>query len=344
VRAAFGRIARIALVGVALVAVPPAAWADAEPEPLALTADVLPSFRIGHPEETRFGQFEFVGGFELGSSGKDVGGLSSLVVDPGGKGLLAISDNGQMIRADIARDGAGRPVGLENGFREELTTTLGRALYFKWEADTESIDVTVREGQPVAAISFEGEARVMTGPMEDNGFVGRVTPLRLPPDVGKVRFTKGLESLAFPPAGSPLEGAVVVIAERSERSSGVDDQPGWVVGKGKPIRFRVKSRGGFDVTDAKFGPDGDLYILERLYSLAEGVRARIRRLPAAEIANGAVLDGPDVLLADLSDQIDNMEGLAFWKDGEGRDMVSLLSDDNRSILQRTLYLEFRMVR
>ena len=39
-------------------------------------------------------------------------------------------------------------------------------------------------------------------------------------------------------------------------------------------------------------------------------------------------------------QIDNMEGLDVWRAHDGMLMVSLVSDDNHSMLQRNLYLEF----
>ena len=39
-------------------------------------------------------------------------------------------------------------------------------------------------------------------------------------------------------------------------------------------------------------------------------------------------------------QIDNMEAMDVWQRADGAVMVSLMSDDNHSILQRNLYLEF----
>ena len=41
-------------------------------------------------------------------------------------------------------------------------------------------------------------------------------------------------------------------------------------------------------------------------------------------------------------QIDNMEGLAVDTDANGETILTLISDDNRSILQRTLLLRFRL--
>ena len=51
-------------------------------------------------------------------------------------------------------------------------------------------------------------------------------------------------------------------------------------------------------------------------------------------------DGPVLFTADMSYQIDNMEGLDVWTRDDGALMVSIVSDDNHSILQRNLYLEF----
>jgi hypothetical protein len=37
-----------------------------------------------------------------------------------------------------------------------------------------------------------------------------------------------------------------------------------------------------------------------------------------------------------------MEGLDIWRRSDGALMVSIISDDNQSLLQRNLYLEFRL--
>ena len=70
---------------------------------------------------------------------------------------------------------------------------------------------------------------------------------------------------------------------------------------------------------------------------------RIRRIAADAIRPGATVDGPTLIEADSSDQIDNMEGLDIWTDAAGQTHMSLVSDDNQSFFQRTVYLEFRLV-
>jgi hypothetical protein len=66
----------------------------------------------------------------------------------------------------------------------------------------------------------------------------------------------------------------------------------------------------------------------------------LRRIYGDGIAKGQVADGPVLFTADMAYQIDNMEGMDVWQRADGATMVSLVSDDNHSILQRNLYLEF----
>jgi hypothetical protein len=70
---------------------------------------------------------------------------------------------------------------------------------------------------------------------------------------------------------------------------------------------------------------------------------RLRRIAGGDIRPGATVDGPVMLEADLGNEIDNMEGLDIWRNGAGETVLSLVSDDNGSLFQRNLYLEFRLV-
>jgi hypothetical protein len=70
---------------------------------------------------------------------------------------------------------------------------------------------------------------------------------------------------------------------------------------------------------------------------------RIRRIEAGRIRPGAVVDGDVLIDVDLSHQIDNMEGLDVVEMAKDDIRVIVVSDDNHSILQRNLMLEFRLV-
>jgi hypothetical protein len=108
-------------------------------------------------------------------------------------------------------------------------------------------------------------------------------------------------------------------------------------------RFSVKRTDDFEATDCTILPPADLLLLERRYSPARGVAMRIRRLPLASIKEGAVVDGPSMIEADLAHQIDNMEGIAVHHTAGGETILTLVSDDNFSFIQRNLLLQFAIV-
>ena len=82
-------------------------------------------------------------------------------------------------------------------------------------------------------------------------------------------------------------------------------------------------------------------LLERSFAIASGVGLRLRRIPADQVEGGVeAADGEIILQANMAYQIDNMEAMDVWTRADGATMVSLMSDDNHSILQRNLYLEF----
>ena len=48
-------------------------------------------------------------------------------------------------------------------------------------------------------------------------------------------------------------------------------------------------------------------------------------------------------MADLAYQIDNMEGIAVHRNAAGETIVTLVSDNNFSVLQRNLLLQFALM-
>jgi hypothetical protein len=70
---------------------------------------------------------------------------------------------------------------------------------------------------------------------------------------------------------------------------------------------------------------------------------RIRRVVLAQVKPGALLDGTVLIEAGNSHQIDNMEALAVHRNAAGETILTILSDDNLSKLQRTLLLRFALV-
>ena len=70
---------------------------------------------------------------------------------------------------------------------------------------------------------------------------------------------------------------------------------------------------------------------------------RIRQLALASLKPGALVDGKVLIEADLNYQIDNMEGIAVHRNAAGATVITLVSDDNFSAVQRNLLLQFKLV-
>ncbi len=87
----------------------------------------------------------------------------------------------------------------------------------------------------------------------------------------------------------------------------------------------------------------DMLLLERRYSPARGVAMRIRRIPLSLIKPDALVDGRILIDVDLAYQIDKMEGIAVHRNARNEAIITLVSDDNFSFIQRNLLLQFRLV-
>jgi hypothetical protein len=108
-------------------------------------------------------------------------------------------------------------------------------------------------------------------------------------------------------------------------------------------RFSVQRSDDFDVSDCTILPPADLLLLERSFSPLRGIGMRIRRIPLASIKSDSVIDGKVLIVADLGFQIDNMEGIAVHRNAAGETILTLVSDDNFSFIQRNLLLQFALV-
>ena len=183
------------------------------------------------------------------------------------------------------------------------------------------------------------------------GLDARAQPVAVPPEVKRLFDNKSLEAVAAPPAGHRLDGLLIAIAERPPRGfvqvsgpAALASTPAWAVptpGRTGGFAFSVARIDEFDLVDAAFLPEGDLVVLERRFRWLDGVRSRLRRVSQAAIRPGARVEGELLLDADMGHEIDNLEGLAIWRDGEDATILTLVSDDNFNWFQRTLLLEFR---
>ncbi|RCW26006.1 hypothetical protein DFR48_104259 [Ciceribacter lividus] len=307
-----------------------------EPERIAVASAPIHFFDRAS-QATRFGSLEFLGGLELSSAEMAFGAWSSIRFLPDGRHFIGVLDTGHWLKGEIRRDVEGRLCGLDDVWLTSMRDVDGSYNQNKWSVDAESLAL---RGDDVI-VGYEQRHRVTVfSPLSnfETALPGESLPLPFPTD--ELRNNGGLETLALSPAASPLGGALVAVAEKSRnrdeyRIAGILDGP---------LRgaFRVRTSDDFDITDGAFLPGGDLLLLQRRFNLADGVGMRIVRIPGDTLRPGAVVEGRTILEADLGYQIDNMEGLDAVRAEDGSVHLFVVSDDNHSILQRTLLLEFRL--
>jgi hypothetical protein len=212
----------------------------------------------------------------------------------------------------------------------------GRAMASGRSFDTESI---AQDGGTLY-VGIERVNRIVRFDYGRDGFAARAQPVEVPAGVRTLPYNKGLETLVFVPPGDRLGGTLIAISERGLDRSG--NIRGFLIGGPLPGTFTIKRRTDFDISDGALTPAGDLLILERKFSWQTGLFIRLRRIPLAAIAPGAVVDGRVLFDADLGQEIDNMEGLSVHRSARGDTVLTMISDDNFSALQRTLLLQFTL--
>jgi hypothetical protein len=104
------------------------------------------------------------------------------------------------------------------------------------------------------------------------------------------------------PRGLPLGGTLIAISERGLTRDG--NLNAFLIGGPRPGTFALRRTAEFDISDAALLPSGDLLVLERKFSWTTGL---------------SVHRGPN-----------------------GETVLTLVSDDNFSALQRTLLLQFTL--
>lgn len=336
------RLARGALLFAAVTAfAATAATAQTEDAPRAveIAAEPVP-LDPEKPERARFGALEWLGTLELSAAGRDFGGFSGLAVDAAGKRLVAVSDIGRWLTAEIVAS-EGHAEGLAGARLGRLRNRDGEPLDGKREADAEAIafaEAGAITGE--AYIAFERDHRIVAARVTGEGVGGTRRRLRLPGEMGVVAPNGGLEAIAMLHAG-PSKGRLLAMTEKHVDDDG--NHVGWLLGGETPEAVRLKRMGGFAVTGMTVLPEGDVIVLERRFRFTEGVKMRIRRVPAGAVRPGARLEGEVLLEADNRLEIDNMEGIAAHRDAAGRAVLTVVSDDNfNAPLQRTLLMRFAL--
>jgi hypothetical protein len=310
--------------------------ADNHPTSIEVSARPLAGFDLRDRTRVQFGQLRFRSGLVLTSPYSRFGGLSSLRLDASGERLIAASDRGRWFTGRIVYRGK-EMVGLTEVETAPMLGADGRTLASHGWFDTESM---ARDGNWIY-VGIERANRIVRFDFGRNGLRARAETVLAPADIRKLPYNSGLEALVAVPKGLPLAGSLIAISERGLDGDG--NIKAYLIGGPSPGMFAVRRTESFDISDAALLPGGDLLLLERKFTMMNGIGIRIRRIARATIALGAVVDGPSIFDADLGQEIDNFEGLDVHVTAEGDTVLTLVSDDNFLAIQRTLLLQFTLM-
>lgn len=335
---------RIAAAALALLAMSPA-LPPAAAETLVTSGAVaievngrpISYFSHREPSRVRFGALEFVSGLVLTSSFRGFGGLSALRVDPQGERFTALSDKGEWFTGRFVYRGR-QLAGLADVVAAPILGPDGVPIARRGWYDTESLAFD-------GATAYVGIERVnhilKFETFGRDGVQARGEPISAPPLLRRLPHNKGVESLLAVPRDMALGGTLLAISERGLDQAG--NIIAFLIGGPSPGQFSVRRSEDYDISDVALLPSGALLLLERKFSFMSGVGIRIRRIPLNAVAPGQVVDGPVIFEADLGNEVDNMEGLDVHQTAAGDTILTMISDDNFSLLQRTLLLQFKLV-
>jgi hypothetical protein len=284
------------------------------------------------PERTRVGALTWLGGVRLTSLDAAFGGFSSLHVAPDHR-ITLLSDGGNVVQFTLGADW--RPRWIAFG---DLPAGPGTG-WSKIDRDSESMSVDPRDGSVVAG--FETSNMLWRYTPDLRHALGNVAPRAM----AAWPANEGAESFTFLPHERWGGGAITI-----------GEQDPWPKGKGRAaIRFTAdpitQPRRGFrfsyvppphyDPSDMTVLPDGGLIVLTRRFELPFTFSSKLVVIDPRAVRPGAVVHGREI--ATLAPPLihENFEGIAATQEG-GQTILWLVSDDNQSMLQRSLLLKFRL--
>lgn len=310
------------------------------PQDIEVGAKPIASFSRGKTEVILDGRLVWRGGLVLTSRSGYFGGWSGLRLDADGKRFVAISDAGLWMTGELAYDESERPKAVRRARIGPLLALNGKPLRRMRDRDAEALALasgTIAKG--TAYIAFEQNDRIGIFDVTEKGLGAPRAYIEMPDEKRRMRLD-GIEALTVL-KGGPRKGALVAFTENPLRGDKV--HRGWIWMKGVPKGFTVTGLGDFSITDAASLEDGSVLLLERRFRWLEGLRIRLRHVAADSIRAGAAVTGEVLLEADLSHEIDNLEGLAVSRSPSGETVITMISDDNfNRFLQRTVLLQFTL--
>lgn len=251
-------------------------------------------------------------------SGHSFGGFSAIHLFPNGLDFIALSDRAFVYTGQLVRDAHERITGVTTRSIHQLRDPEGNPLSGP-PGDSEGIALGA---DGTLYVAFEGGRRTRVAAYETPDSPARILPRHR--DFRHMPGNGGLEALAI-----DAQGRLYTLPEESPTTSfplfRFENDRWTIIG-------HVPARNGFAPVGADFGPDGNLYLLERRFRVPS-FATRISRLQPGR------WDQPETLFETAAGTLDNHEGISITRTRAGRLRATIISDDNRFFLQRTEIVE-----
>ena len=246
------------------------------------------------------------------------GGFSGFELSHDGKSFHAVTDRGRIVTGQITRsDGRIRDISvtstnpLKNDAGGDVTGNLN---------DSEGLAL-LPNGRIVVSFEFVQRIWLYDSPLDKAHWASYSKAWRA------FATNIGFEALAVDDTGT-----VFAIPEGGRKTAPVFR---WRHGEKWQQPFLYTLRGSFRPVGADFGPDGKLYVLERAVS-PFGFRSRIRQFDVTRTG----FENDVVVFTSLPGKHDNLEGIALWQDDQNRIRITMISDDNFRVFQRTEVVDY----
>ena len=332
------RLFAVALLTAPLAATPLPGKAREQTSDIRVTAEPASFIRLGN---RRFGKLEYRGGVILSSDDARFGGFSGLAISADGRAILAVSDEGWWLKANVIYRND-RLVGVSQAQLQPVLDRQGRRSKSKRSRDAEALLVDpAGDVNATAYVGFEMRPHIEKYDLRGKGLAATPARVPIPAAIAKGPYNQQLEALGKLSSGRWKDSLLVLSENNLDKSGNIR---GWVLQGKKSHAFAIKRFEDYDITDAAILPDGDVLTLERSYVPGGLPGMAIRRFSGSDLESDRTIL-PDLLFAGRQPLylIDNMEGIAVHQwNGELR--ITAISDDNYNRgVQRTLLLQFALV-
>ncbi len=276
------------------------------------------------------GRLRWRGGQEVTSTAGNFGGLSDLALSADGGSLLAVTDEGRWLSAELAYDAAGEFRGLRAGRMGYLHDPAGKLLSGKYHQDAEAL-ARLPDGSLLVAFERDHRLRRFASGLDK---APQVFPA--PPGLAAAGLNAGIEAMV-----SLTDGRLLAFSEGEGTDGSFAAHLRETDGTWQSLALAPS--GLFRPTGAALLPDGDVLLLERRFTLLGGLGARLSRIAARDIKAGALLKTTELAELRAPLTLDNFEGVGVHQAPDGTTRVTLVSDDNFNPLQRTLVVQFELL-